>query len=327
MVVLMTASVSMARMYKGVDMPETLQDGDYTLVLNGVGQRVVLMVIKPYVAGLYLLQAEKDADTIMKANEPMAIRLVMTGNATRSLMLNKLYAGMRDSVASMGGDFTPLKDRYDTFKSFLPEPKFEEGQIFEFKYLPSKGLQVYKNDQLKGTIEGLDFKEAFFGIWLNKDKPADADLKIAWLAGDVSPQAIDTQKQFMAKVKIQKQEKIAEEEAKAKAVAEAEAQKKAEGQEVAMKPEEKAQAAEEVATTNAPVVAMKATGKAAGKQAAATSVGVPMTGGNALAAAYLVNALQSARLTAALNGDKFDMAEETQKIIQMWKDMQTAISK
>ena len=160
---------------EGVDMPETLQDGDYTLVLNGVGMRVALMVIKPYVGGLYLMEAEKDAGTIMKANEPMAIRLQMIENASRSMMLSKLYDGMRNSVTSIGGNFDALKDRFETFKSLLPEPKFENGNLFEFKYLPSKGLQIYKNGQLKGIIEGLDFKEAFFGIWLNKDKPADSD--------------------------------------------------------------------------------------------------------------------------------------------------------
>ena len=71
----------------------------------------------------------------------------------------------------------------------------------------------------------------------------------------------------------------------------------------------------------------KATGKAAEKQATATMACTQMPGDNSLAAAYLVNALKSAELTAALNGDKFDMAQETQKVIQMWKEMKREISK
>lgn len=333
MVVLMMASVSFARTYEGVDMPETIQDGDYTVVLNGVGIRVVLMVIKPYVGGLYLLQAEKDADTIMKANEPMAIRLQMTDSATRSLMLSKLYDGMRNSVASAGGNFDTLKDRFETFKSLLPDAKFEKGSIFEFKYLPSKGLQVYKNDQLKGIIEGADFKEAFFGIWLNKDKPADSGIKTAWLAGDVSQDALNAQKQSSAKVKIEKESRMADQEAKAKAVAEAEAQKKVEAD--TMKQAVKIKEAETTQVAKQPVMetAMKMTETkpaekmAAKPAAAAMAAAVPMGADNALAAAMLVNALKSAELTAALNGDKFDMNKEAQKIIQMWKDMNQAISK
>lgn len=193
-IILIIVSVSEARVYESVDMPETIMNGDYTLVLNGVGMRVARKVVKPYVAGLYLMKAEKNPDIIMKANESMAIRLQFIDNVTRATMLTKLYTGMRFSVASVGGKFDTMKDRLETYKSLLPEPEFKKGDILEFKYLPSKGLQIYRNNQLKGIIEGADFKEVFFGIWLNKDKPVDPDLKAAMLAGNVSQEAIETQK-------------------------------------------------------------------------------------------------------------------------------------
>jgi hypothetical protein len=328
MVVLMMATASSARVFEGVDMPETLQAGDYTLVLNGVGIRVVLMVVKPYVAGLYLMEAEKDAAAIMKADEPMAIRLNMIDDATRSLMLSKLYDGMRNSVTSVGGNFDTLKPRFDAFKELLPEPKFDKGSIFEFKYVPGKGLQVFKNGQYKGAIEGVDFKEAFFGIWLNKDKPADEAIKTAWLAGDVSQEARDAQKQYSAKVKIEKESKMAEAEAKAKAIAEAEAQKKVEPEDMKVAEAEKEWKAEAAAMPKAPMTAMTVSEKKeAGKVAEKMPAMSPMTGDSGLAAAYLVNALKSAELTAALNGDPFDAEKETQNIIQLWKKMSREISK
>jgi hypothetical protein len=330
MVVLMMVTVSSARVHEGVDMPEAIQAGDYTLLLNGVGMRVVLMVVKPYVAGLYLMEAEKDAAAIMKADEPMAIRLHMIDDATRSLMLSKLYDGMRNSVTSVGGNFDTLKPRFDAFKELLPEPKFENGSIFEFKYLPGKGLQIYKNAQYKGAVEGVDFKEAFFGIWLNKDKPADEGIKTAWLAGDVSQEARDAQKQSVAKVKIEKEAKLAEAEAKAKAVAEA--QKKTEEEAVTTAEAQVETKPEAAAMPKPPVVAtapeVKATGKTVEKQAAAAApVMGQMAGDSGLAAAFLVNALKSAELIATLNGDKFDIEQETQNIIQMWKRMNREISK
>jgi hypothetical protein len=330
MVVLMMATLSSARVYEGVDMPETLQAGDYTLLLNGVGMRVVLMIVKPYVAGLYLMEAEKDAASIMKADEPMAIRLHMIDDATRSLMLSKLYDGMRNSVASVGGNFDTLKPRFEAFKELLPEPKFDKGSVFEFKYLPGKGLQIYKNSQYKGAVDGVDFKEAFFGIWLNKDKPADEGIKTAWLAGDVSQEARDAQKQSSAKVKIEKEAKLAEAEAKAKAIEEA--KKKTEEETMTATAAEVETKAEPVGMPKAPVVAMapevKATGKAAEKQVvAAAPVMGAMAGDSGLAAAFLVNALKSAELIATLNGDKFDMEQETQNILQMWKKINREISK
>jgi hypothetical protein len=331
MVVLMMATVCSARVYEGVDMPETLQAGDYTLILNGVGIRVVMMIIKPYVGGLYLMEAEKDPTTIMKADEPMAIRLHMIDDATRSLMLSKLYDGMRNSVTSVGGSFDSLKQRFDAFKELLPEPKFEKGNIFEFKYLPGKGLQVYRNNQFKGTIEGLDFKEAFFGIWLNKDKPADESIKTAWITGDVSQEAKDAQKQSSSRVKIEKETKMAEAEAKAKAIAEAETQKKAEMEPVKVA-EAEVESKVESTMPKAPVVAaapeVKTTGKISEKQAAAAApVMGQMSGDSGLAAAFLVNALKSAELSAALNGDPFDAEQETQNIIQLWKKMSREISR
>jgi len=326
MVVLMMATGSSARVFEGVDMPETIQAGDYTLVLNGVGIRVVLMVVKPYVAGLYLMEAEKDAASIMKADEPMAIRLNMIDDATRSLMLSKLYDGMHNSVASVGGNFDTLKTRFDAFKELLPDPKFEKGNIFEFKYIPGKGLQIYKDAQFKGSIEGIDFKEAFFGIWLNKDKPADEAIKTAWLAGDVSQQARDAQKQYSTKVKIEKEARTAEADAKAKAVEDA----KKKTEEPAMKvaaAEEETKA--EPAMPKSPMMATTASSekKETGKAAEKMPVTYPMTGDNGLAAAYLVNALKSAELTAALNGDPFDAEKETQNIIQLWKKIGREISK
>jgi hypothetical protein len=327
MVVLMMATASSARVFEGVDMPETLQAGDYTLLLNGVGIRVVMMVVTPYVAGLYLMEAEKDAVGIMKADEPMAIRLNMIDDATRSLMLSKLYDGMRNSVTSMGGNFDTLKPRFEQFKELLPEPKFEKGSIFEFKYVPGKGLQIFKNAQYKGAIDGVDFKEAFFGIWLNKDKPADEAIKTAWLAGDVSQEARDAQKQYSSKVKIEKETKLAEAEAKAKAVEDA---KKKPGEAVTVAAAEVEPQAETTAMPKTPVVAMapeaKATGKGAEKAAAAPAM-VQMSGDTGLAAAYLVNALKSAELIAALNGDKFDMEQETQNILQMWKKISRELAR
>jgi hypothetical protein len=46
--------------------------------------------------------------------------------------------------------------------------------------VPGKGVESYKNGTLQGTIEGMDFKKALFGIWLG-NKPADDDLKAAML--------------------------------------------------------------------------------------------------------------------------------------------------
>jgi hypothetical protein len=73
------------------------------------------------------------------------------------------------------GNTEPIKIQIEEFISVFKE-KIEEDDIFDLIYLPGKGLEVYKNSELKSRIEGLDFKQALFGIWLS-EKPAQKSLK------------------------------------------------------------------------------------------------------------------------------------------------------
>ncbi len=251
LIVLMMGSFAAAREYKGVDMPETLQDGNQLLVLNGVGLRN-LMIIKVYVGGLYLPGAETNPDIIMNADEPMAIRLQMLRDSSPKTMNTALKNGMR---TSSGENYPQIEERINTFKTFLSDP-IEEGNVFEFKYLPAKGLDVIKNGELKGNIPGLDFKQAFFGIWLNEKSPADSGLKESMLEGKVSPEALAQQQAFAnQKMEAEKAAMLAKANERAKqaemekAKAEAEARKQADA--AAAEAEKQAQAAQAAADAEA----------------------------------------------------------------------------
>ena len=58
----------------GVSLPNTLNLGDTSLVLNGGGIREKFW-IDLYVGALYLTQKETNAQSIIEANQPMAIYL------------------------------------------------------------------------------------------------------------------------------------------------------------------------------------------------------------------------------------------------------------
>ena len=47
---------------------------------------------------------------------------------------------------------------------------------YVFDYIPDKGTQVSKNQQVLGVIQGEDFKNALLEIWLG-NHPADKKLK------------------------------------------------------------------------------------------------------------------------------------------------------
>ena len=72
-----------------------------------------------------------------------------------------------------------LKKEIEQFRGCFTDT-IQKGDIFQMTYEPGVGTTVTKNGKLKGTIKGLPFKQAMFGIWLSK-KPADKALKQAML--------------------------------------------------------------------------------------------------------------------------------------------------
>ena len=159
----------------GIKMPDTIKAAGQDLVVNGGDKRTKFMM-KVYVAALYLKQKSSDAQKIIDADEPMAIKLQITsGLVTPDKMKTAIDEGFEKST---GGNIAPIKAKIDAFTAVFKE--IASGIIYDFVYVPGKGVEIYKNGQLASTIQGLDFKKAMFGIWLC-DKPAQESLKEAML--------------------------------------------------------------------------------------------------------------------------------------------------
>ncbi|MFA5322360.1 MAG: chalcone isomerase family protein [Smithella sp.] len=173
---LILTSVGYAKEIGGINMPETLAAGNDTLVLNGAGIRTKFF-IKAYVGGLYLKQKNGDANAIMSADAPMAIRLhIISKLITSDKMKDATLEGFQNST---NGNTAPYKDKIDTFISVFKD-NIKIGDVYDLIYIPGEGTKVYKNKELKVTTKGLDFKKVLFGIWLC-DKPADKGVKSAML--------------------------------------------------------------------------------------------------------------------------------------------------
>jgi hypothetical protein len=169
-------SVGYAKEVGGINMPDTLAVGSDTLVLNGAGIRTKFF-IKAYVGGLYVKQKSGDANAIINADAPMAIRLHITSKLiTSEKMKEATLEGFQNSTK---GNTAPYKDKIDTFIAVFKD-NIKIGDVYDLIYIPGEGTKVYKNTELKSTAVGLDFKKVLFGIWLG-DKPADKDLKALML--------------------------------------------------------------------------------------------------------------------------------------------------
>ena len=168
-----------AKEVAGIDIPDDLAVEDVSLSLNGAGVRSKWMT-NVYVGGLYLMQAAADASRVLAADEPMAIKLHMvSGLVTSEKMKNSLRDGFEAAreVESVG-----FVSQFERFAAVFDE-KIRQGDVFDLLYLPGKGIEIYKNNELKDSLSGgVELKRALFGIWLIGEQPRDP-LKQAMLGG------------------------------------------------------------------------------------------------------------------------------------------------
>ncbi|MFZ5600942.1 MAG: chalcone isomerase family protein [Pseudomonadota bacterium] len=157
----------------GVSIPDELKTVEsQPLKLNGAGVREKWMM-DLYVGALYLKQHESDAVKIIKTEDAMAIRLqIVSGMITSERMTSSTLEGF---VNATHGNTAPIQKEIDAFLSTFKEP-IKEGDVFEMVYVPNEGVKIFKNNELKNTVAGQEFKQALFGIWLS-DKPAQKSLK------------------------------------------------------------------------------------------------------------------------------------------------------
>lgn len=149
---------------KGVDVQETMKLQSQELVLNGAGVRTKWFV-DGYIAGLYLTEKADDAKTVIAADEPMAVRLIITsGMITPKRMSESTRDGF---VSSTGGNIAPIEDEVERLISAF-KGSVEEGDVFDLVYLPEQGVTVYRNGEEKTNVKGLEFKKALFGIWISE---------------------------------------------------------------------------------------------------------------------------------------------------------------
>lgn len=187
LVLLFLCPAAMAKQVGEVNVADSITLGGQTLTLNGAGQRikkVAFIKIKIYSAGLYLQAKNSDAQSILDADAPMAIRLYVTTNkATKEKLINAWNEGFERGT---GGNIDAIKGEIAKFNAlFKKNPK--DGDMYEIAYTPGQGITLAMNGESQGAaIPGLEFKKAVFGIWLSKNIDDDDlnQLKAGLLGGN-----------------------------------------------------------------------------------------------------------------------------------------------
>ncbi|RVU86550.1 chalcone isomerase [Leucothrix sargassi] len=173
---LFATQASAATNIAGVAVPDVLQYAGKTMLHNGSGLRKKFF-IKLYVSSLYLSQKSKDGDAIVAADQPMAIRLVVTsGRVTQAKMKQAIVQGL---TVSTKNNLAPIQAEVDQILTVF-DKGVAVGDAFEIINVVGSGLHVVKNGEKVLAIRSPAFKQALFGMWLSKT-PVDAGLRAGML--------------------------------------------------------------------------------------------------------------------------------------------------
>jgi hypothetical protein len=161
---------ALAREAHGVKLDDTVQVGGKELKLNGAGLRRKF-IFNVYVAGLYLEAASSDAGKILAADAPRVVKMHMVRDLSKEDISKALREGFE---ANAGAALPTLQPKLDTFIAAIPAVK--NGDVLTLSYVPGKGTTVTSKTGQEVTVEGKDFADALFSIFIGA-KPVDGGLK------------------------------------------------------------------------------------------------------------------------------------------------------
>jgi hypothetical protein len=157
---------------KGVSFPDAVEIGGRECRLNGVGVRTKF-VVSVYLGALYLATPTGDAAAAVAADEPKRTVLHFVHSKVEA---EKIREAWRDGFAANAGAALPqLAERLERFSAWFDQDLLQGEQIV-LTYLPGKGTEVVVKGALRGVVEGADFMQALWSVWLGA-KPVDGGLK------------------------------------------------------------------------------------------------------------------------------------------------------
>lgn len=133
------------------------------------------VVFKVYAAGLYLEKNSTDGAEIAVSEQVKRMELVFLRAVDGATVAGAIAEGFDNNA---GAALPALKERIEKFRKLISDVK--KGDRLVFVYRPGAGMEAQANGRVLGSIEGKDFSDALFKVWLG-EKPADKALKTGLL--------------------------------------------------------------------------------------------------------------------------------------------------
>ena len=164
------ATPAAAKELAGATMPDTLTVAGKTLKLNGMGLRKK-MGVKVYVGGLYLEAPSANAAAILAADSPKALTMHFLRGVDKEKLVDTFKEGFEANAGSKAAaQKAGLNKLYSTVADV------EDGSVTTYTYAPGTGTVVNRDGKDVATIEGKEFAEVLFSLWLGP-KPPSEDLQ------------------------------------------------------------------------------------------------------------------------------------------------------
>jgi hypothetical protein len=168
------AQVPRAAEVEGVKFQERLSLGATELRLHGVGLMRYRVLIKGYVAALYLAEpfdGEASPSAVL-ADVPRRIEIEYFWPIPAEALARITNAGVARNVdeETLERLRAPLERLGDMYEDVDP------GDRYSLTYLPGVGTELALNGEPQGVVEGAALSAALFAIWLG-ERPIDESLR------------------------------------------------------------------------------------------------------------------------------------------------------
>ena len=155
----------------GVALPNTVEAGGRTLVLNGAALRKKA-VFKVYVAGLYLASKEKSAEKIIAADEPRRMIMHFVRNVGAEPICEAWTEGLSANTPNPSAELTA---QFKTLCGYMEG--VDERDKLVFTYVPGTGTTIEVKGKTKGVIAGKAFADAMLRTWIGAKPGPGAGFK------------------------------------------------------------------------------------------------------------------------------------------------------
>jgi hypothetical protein len=159
-----------AREIEGVIFADRVELRGAPLLLSEVGLLRTRILVKAYVAALYLRPEDSPARALEDVPKRLEIEYFWgIGAADFARATEQGIA--RNVEAALLTRLRPYIERLNALYQDV-----EPGDRYALSYAPGVGTELALNGEVKGVIEGADLAAALFAIWLGED-PIDASLR------------------------------------------------------------------------------------------------------------------------------------------------------